>query len=498
MSASDTSLTVAAVDLGSNSFHMVIARTNGDDVDIVDRLREPVRLADGMSDKGELTAEAEERALECLRRFHQRLAGLPASQVRAVGTNTLRQARAATDFRAAAREALGYPIEVVSGEEEARLIYSGVAHDSAADGPRLVVDIGGGSTEVIVGEGFTPIRAHSFYMGCVNFSQRFFPKGVIERDAFRRAETAAAIELRPVERRLRDGWLSAAGASGTANAVADLLRNAGWTEGDITLPALKKLRKALCVAGSTSAIKLPGLNPDRAPVLPGGLAILIALFKRLHIPSMTGARGALREGVLYDLVGRIRHEDIRDFTIQRFVERYRVDAEHGERVARTARDLYAQLGVDDAADQEDAHHFLRWGALLHEVGLTVSHTGYHKHGAYIVANANMPGFSADDQALLAALIRGHRRKLNKVVFADVLASRRERAWRLAMILRLAVLLNRSRSRPPTPRLRVDGEDRWHLAFSSEWLAEHPLTQADIEAEVPRLASGGVLLEMRSD
>ncbi|HMB70515.1 MAG TPA: exopolyphosphatase, partial [bacterium] len=381
-------MTVAAVDLGSNSFHMVIARYLEHDLHMMDRLREPVRLAEGLQPDESIAAEVAERAIACLERFGQRLRGLPHTQVRAVGTNTMRQAQNARDFGARARKALGHPIEVISGQEEARLVYLGISHTHPMEGTRrLAVDIGGGSTEVIVGEGFEALRSHSLFMGCVRFSREFFPGGAITRDGFRKAENAAGLELQTVREPLRAmGWDSAVGSSGTINAVSELLSQNGLGGPEITLPRMKKLRKTLVAAGHVDRLSLAGLKPDRAPVLAGGLAILIGVFKNLEVAVMSPSSGALREGVLYDLVGRMEHQDVRDRTIRRLVDQYHVDLAHAGRVEATALGTLAQLepawAKDDAWAGEPgaARRLLTWASLLHEIGLTVSYTGYHKHG----------------------------------------------------------------------------------------------------------------------
>lgn len=489
--------TVAAVDLGSNSFHMIIARWLEHDLHVLDRMREPVRLADGLDKDGRITEEAQERALSCLERFGQRVREIPRPYVRAVGTNTLRQARNAREFRGKAQRILGHPIEVISGLEEARLIYLGVAHSHSYDSKhRLVVDIGGGSTEVIIGEGFEILRSHSLFMGCVTFTHIYFPGGAITRDSFRVAETAAGLELRGVETLLRGvGWSVAVGASGTVNAIAEILRANAWTSGEITLEGMKRLRKSCVAAGSIGALEIPGLKPDRAPVLPGGLAILIAIFKSLGITSLAPSPGALREGLLYEIVGRIRHEDVRDRTIRRLVDQYDVDLAQAARVERSALALFEGLKEAWSLDADSAVKLLMWSSRLHEIGLAVSHTGYHKHGAYLTTHSDLPGFSRDDQQLLAALIGIHRRKIARESLAELPAASAENALRLGVILRLAVLLNRARTPETTPEVRVsDGGKGVELLFPAGGLAERPLTVADLEQESGFLKSAGYELK----
>jgi exopolyphosphatase/guanosine-5'-triphosphate,3'-diphosphate pyrophosphatase len=495
----DRPLSVAALDLGSNSFHMVIARSEGGNLQILDRLREPVRLAAGLDADGRLTDASQEKALACLRKFGERIRGIPRDHVRAVGTNTLRRARNGMAFRSRAGEALGRPVEVISGQEEARLIYLGVSHNhpSAAE-RRLVVDIGGGSTEVIVGERFEALSGHSLFMGCVTYSRTYFPGGVVTRDSFRLAETAAGLELRAIERQLRErGWETAIGASGTINAVGEILRQQGWTSGEITLPAMKKLRKTLVRARRIKDVALLGLRASRAPVLPGGLAILIGAFKSLGIDSMTSSSGALREGVLYDLLGRIRHEDVRDRTIRRMVDLYHADTDQASRVQQTVLALFDQLLPGWEIDESYARQMLTWAARLHEIGLAISYTGFHKHGAYLVANSHMPGFATDDQLLLAALIRGQRRKLALPVLSDLPGTAPENALRMCVIFRLAALLNRSRVAETTPR--VSATPDWNtltLELPEDWPRRHPLILADLEQERRYLSAAGIDLVLR--
>jgi exopolyphosphatase/guanosine-5'-triphosphate,3'-diphosphate pyrophosphatase len=489
---------VAAVDLGSNSFHMVVARLVHGQLQFVDRLRDRVALAAGLDADHRLAPEARDRALASLQRFGQRLRDFPPGTVRAVGTNTLRQARDSAAFMAQASELLGHPIEIISGREEARLVYLGVAHDvEQAEGRRLVVDIGGGSTECILGERFEPLVADSLYMGCVTWSRRFFPDGQITRDGMREAEIAARLELSSIEQRYKTvGWQAALGSSGTITAMDDILRATGSPEAGITLKGLRRIRKALLAAGHTSRVSLPGMPADRAPVLAGGLAILVAIFEGLEVAEMTAAHAALREGLLYDLLGRIRHEDVRDRTIERLQASYHVDVHHAARVERTALGLLRVVADDWGLAGPEAQRFLTWAARLHEIGLSIAYSGYQKHGAYIVENADMPGFSRDDQLLLAALIQGHRRKLLRERFKGVSPGRLPVALRLCVLLRLAVRLNRNRTARPLhiEALRVR-KDRVELTFPPAWLDEHPLTRADLEAEATLLAPAGFELQI---
>ena len=495
-------ITLAAVDLGSNSFHMVIARFLTHDLQTFDHLREPVRLAAGLDENGELSEEAQERAIACLERFGQRLRAIPDAHVRAVGTNTLRQARKVRGFAERALRALGTEVEIISGQEEARLIYLGVTQSHATRAARkLVVDIGGGSTEIVAGRGFDVLEAHSLYMGCVGYSRRYFPEGRLDRENFRQAETAAGLELQSIGRSLREiGWETAIGASGTINAIGEILRQNEWAEQNVTLVGMKKLRKALVRFGSSDKVELRGLTSSRLPVLPGGLAILMAVFKALEIDEMRSSSGALREGVLYDLAGRMRHEDVRDRTIRRFLDQYDADRAQAARVERTALNLLAQLRQNWKIDTEEGERLLEWASHLHEIGIAVSHAGFQKHGAYLVRHSDMPGFAEEEQKRIAALIRIHRRKLTRATLAEYVDdSRTELLLRLGVLLRISVLLNRSRTTSATPDIEVSSDwTQIRLRFPAGWMVDHPLTVADIERETDFLAAVQIHLEIEEE
>ena len=485
--------TVAAVDLGSNSFHMVVARHDGERLEILDRLRERVALAAGLRSDHTLDAPTRERALACLRRFGQRLAGLQPDSVRAVGTNTLRKTADPRPFLEAATEALGQRIEVVAGMEEARMVYLGVARSLDAHvGKRLVVDVGGGSTELIIGEGLKPLLRDSLQMGCVSFQRKYFADGAITEQAMHRAIVGARVQMRGMERRFaREGWNEAVGSSGTVKAVDAILRANGWSVGGITAQGLAQLRRSLLAAGHADRLSLPGLESDRVPVIAAGVAVVTAVFEGLQLDRMTASTGALREGLLWDLLGRIRDEDIREKTVEDFEHRYGVDQLHATRVEESAATLFASVKEPWGLDDPDLPRLLGWGARLHEIGLSIGHSGYHRHGAYILANAALTGFSRDDQAMLAALIHGHRRRLTADRLGQWLAPALAHGvgLKLSVILRLACRVHRTRERGlPTPAINVS-EDLVRLTFPPGWLDEHPLTRADLldEREVLRAA-----------
>ncbi|MFM1886127.1 MAG: hypothetical protein RL026_1284 [Pseudomonadota bacterium] len=492
---------LAAVDLGSNSFHLIVARNVGGQLVVIDKLREMVRLGQGVDERGQLDKVAARRAIACLERFGQRLAELHAGQVRAVGTNALRQAHGKAGFLKRAREALGHPIEIVSGREEARLIYAGVAHTSRPEpGRRLVVDIGGGSTEMIIGEGTEPLELESLRLGCVSMSAAAFPEGRMTARRFAAARIIAQQELEPVQERYRAlGWDSALGSAGTARAVFEALREIQPRTTAITPEGCEALIATLCRVGDIRKLSLASVSEERRAVLPGGLAVLVEVLRQLGIREMRVADGGLREGLLYDMVGRLTDEDARERTVRSMQLRYHVDRPHAGRVEETALELLS--GIRTASDLEDpqAAQALRWAARLHEIGLDVAHSGYHRHGAYLLDNADMPGFAREEQHLLARLVGAHRRKLSVEGLEKLIPPWNERALWLIVVLRLAVVLHRGRNANelPSPRLQRRGRSL-ALGFSARWLRRHPLTQADLQQEAEHLEAQGLRLRVVTD
>ncbi len=486
---------IAAVDLGSNSFHMVVARTKGGEPVLVDRLREMVQLASGLDADGRLSPESRDRAIECLRRFGQRLRHMAPSDVRAVGTNTLRAAADAGEFVLDAERALGHSIETISGIEEARLIFLGVTRTLPDPRRRrLVVDIGGGSTEVIVGDE-APLGMESLYMGCITFSRAHFGDGRLTAESWRRAELAALQELEPVAGRFRAlEWEEAVGASGTIRAIDGLVRTYGWSRDGITAEALGRLRDMLLEAGRVGRLKLKELNPRRRTTIAGGAAILSALFEALGVDVMRRSDGALREGLLYDFLGRMRDQDARERGVEALADRARVDRRQASRVKQTALALLAQVAESWGLEAGDARQFLSWAANLHEIGLDIAHNHYHRHGEYMVAHADLQGFSLPEQQALATLVRAHRRKFPTEVIAAL--PRNWSSWteRLTVPLRLSVVLHRSRSTLPLPPMALaTAKKALDLRFPPEWLDQHPLTRADLETEAAYLREAGYRL-----
>ncbi|MEO8040357.1 MAG: exopolyphosphatase [Betaproteobacteria bacterium] len=480
---------VAAVDLGSNSFRLQVGRVVDDQIYPLDSLREAVRLAAGLSADKRLDEQSQQRALDALHRFGERLRGFQPGAVRAIGTNTLRVAKNARDFLARAEAALGFPIEVVAGKEEARLIYLGVSHSlPPTPEKRMVVDIGGGSTEFIIGSGYKPQKLESLYMGCVSYTLRYFEGGRITKSALKQAELAARIELQTIEKEFARGhWRHAVGSSGTARTIGDVITANGWANGSITREGIDRMRSLLLKAGDVDRLDMPGLKSDRAAVLPGGFAIMLAIFEELDVKDMILATGAMRQGILYDMLGRFHQKDMRDTTVRQFKKRYHVDVAQSRRVESLALQFYTALAGRSARSDEASLHLLAWAALLHEIGLTVAHSGYHKHSAYIVGNADMPGFSKMEQQHLALLVLAHRGALEKV--RPLVASPDD--WPMIMALRLACLFHRSRSSVQLPAIEAAFRDHaFEIDLPTEWLGRYPLTAAALRSEIREWRSIG--------
>ena len=487
--------TLAAADLGSNSFHLEVGRVDGDQVYPLDSLKETVRLGGGITADRQLDAEAQERALEALKKFAERLRGMPRDTVRVVGTNALRVAKNATAFLREAEKTLGFPIEIISGREEARLIYVGVVHSlPLSNHNRLVVDIGGGSTELIIGNKLKTKSMESLYMGCVSFTTRYFSDGKIDKKAMKAAELAARGQVQTIAARFeKTGWREAVGSSGTARSLAEILLQNGKTERGINADGLEWLKEALIEAGDLKKVSLQGLREDRIPVIAGGTAVMAGVFAELGLKRMTVAEGALRQGVLWDLLGRTHHTDIREVTVDQFVHRYRVDQAQAQRVARLAAALLGEIDTDKDEDLKSRAAYLEWAAKLHEIGMSIAQGAYHKHSAYILANADMPGFSRQAQGWLSNLVLAQRGKLSKMrpAFDDD-----PRLAALAFCLRLGVIFYRSRRNLKLPKMKVsrDGKE-FHVAIDSAWLENNTLAAIALEAEKEQWAATGCKLDI---
>ncbi len=489
---------VAAIDLGSNSFHMVVARVQRGEIRVLERRSEKIQLGAGLDSEQRLTEAVQKRALDCLKRYAQRIEGFVPGSVRIVGTNTLRVASNSEQFITRAQKILGHPIDIVAGREEARLIYLGVSHTLADDkGKRLVIDIGGGSTEFIIGERFEPLVMESLHMGCVSYALKYFPKETISEKGFDAAVTAAHQELLPVRRSLRrTGWKSAVGSSGTIKAIQTVLEANGLGDDGITLDGLYQLRRRVLRARRADDLKLAGLEAQRQGIFAPGLAILIAAFEALEISQMQYSVGALREGALYDLIGRIGHEDVRDRSIQALILRNHVDTAYATRVAGTALKLFDQACKRWELTAED-RDLLRRAALAHEIGLDISHSNYQKHGAYLLQHSDLAGFSRQEQKLLAVLVRAHRRKLGLETFVELRPAMRERALRLAMLLRLAVVLHHGRSEKRLPPLQLKvGDSSMVLRVPAGWATRRTLALADLAQEADYVGAIGYDLTVK--
>ncbi|HZQ75215.1 MAG TPA: exopolyphosphatase [Burkholderiales bacterium] len=484
--------TLAAVDLGSNSFHLQIGRVVGAQIYPLDAVREVVRLGAGLTAEKRIDRATQAAALEALAKFAERLRGFPRQAVRAVGTNALRVAKNSSAFLREARAVLGFPIEVISGREEARLIYIGVAHALPVSSQRrLVVDIGGGSTEVIIGVGLEPQLTESLYMGCVSYTLKYFPGGDIGKGAMKAAELAARQELAGMVNQYRAaGWDEAVASSGTARSIENILRENGFAEEGLTRAGLEKLRSLLIKNEKADPDEIAGLRPNRAAVLPGGVAILSAAMDELGIEAMKVSEGALRHGVLYDLLGRVEHRDMREVTVAQFMRRYHVDAAQAERVRALAMTIYDALSPGAERDEDADRAMLDWAARLAEIGLSIAHAQYHKHSAYILSSADMPGFSRMEQARLARIVLAHRGKLSKVQDAGLEGT----DWKLVFALRTASLILRSRTEARLPFLRVAADaGGFAIDLPQSWLDENALSAAALDAETAYWKAVGMKL-----
>jgi len=488
---------IAAVDMGSNSFHMVVARVEHGEPRVIDRLRDSVRMAAGLRADGTLEAGHRARALDCLARFGQRIAGLSSARVRAVATNTVRRLASPQSFLSAAESALGHPVEIVSGREEGRLIFLGAAHDLPASREnRLVIDIGGGSTEFIVGRGLAPMHTESVQAGCIASTLRFFPGGKLNRKRWQRARGEIGVLLQQfAEDYLEAGWQDAYGSSGTAKSIGAVVQAMKFSDDGITAPALALLRDAMLDQGNIDTLKLPGLAEDRAQVFPGGVVILEAAFAALGIERLRVSESSMREGLLWDLLGRAGGSDPRTASIDALASRYGVDRAQARRVETTALALFDQVAGAWKLDAE-AREWLSWAARVHEIGLAIAHSQHHHHGAYILRHADLAGFSRQEQQLLAAIVEAHRRTPDRARYSSLPQRYRQLARQITALLRLAVLLRRARRAEALPGIRIGATSRrLRVSLPATWLEQHPLTEADLEQERSPMTELGLMLDL---
>lgn len=490
--AEDPSTSYAALDLGSNSFHLIVAREQDGSIEVIDKHREMVRMASGLGESKILTPDSIERALKSLSRMNQRLRTLPHQNVRVVGTNTLRQAKNRDEFLARAEAVLGHKIDVISGQEEGRLVYSAVMHANESREPRrLVIDIGGGSTEFIVGHRFEPHLTESLHMGCISITERWFKDGELTAQNLINATRDAQRELEVMEKPFREhGWDLAIGTSGTVLAVQSALSLYGHSA--ITESSVMELSDRLLNFDTIDNIDSTWCSQRRAQSLPGGIAILRAIFSSLLVERLDVSTGALREGLLHDLIGRKHHNDIRERSVRSLMTRYQIDDQQAKGVASTALQMFDSVYPVPNDEQQDDRQLLRWAALLHEIGLSISHIAYHKHGAYLLEHLDVQGFALTEQQQLGWLVRTHRRR---VVQKEHMPHGHSLVH-LCVMLRLAVALRRNRSGEDLPLINL----RFHehvcqLTLEKRWLDEHPLTRLDLEQETDFLNELDLLLEI---
>ncbi|WP_323925514.1 exopolyphosphatase [Aeromonas caviae] len=474
----------AAVDLGSNSFHMVIARLTEGRMQIIDRIKERVRLAEGMDEQRRMSPEAMARGLDCLALFAERLTNIKPDQIRIAGTYTLRRASNARDFVREAAKVLNHPIEIISGQEEARLIYQGVAHTQHIEGQVLVVDIGGGSTELIIGEGFEHKALTSRKMGCVSFTQSFFGNGKLGEKAFNAAVLEAQHQLAPIINQYRKlGWQSCLGSSGSIRTVRDVLQGEEWTDGAITLAGLERLKEEMLKHKRVDQLKLAGLTEERQGVFAAAVAILLGLFTSLPIERMEYSDGALREGLLYEFEERLQHHDIRERTALALSTHYHIDKRQATRVESSVLSLFDALSGPWEMPEEPYRAILGWAARLHEIGLAINYSGIHKHSAYILQNTDLPGFNQDDQALLAVLVRFHRKGLKLSELPALPNHDEQTVLRCIRILRLAVAAHHRRQDNLLPEWNVQAAgDQLVVTLPLDWCDENKLLMQNLEKE----------------
>ena len=485
----------AAIDLGSNSFHMLIARYEDGHFEVIDREKEMVQIARGLQDNGSIDESAKDRALDCLHRFSERLRDIPSEQVRAVGTKTLRAARKSASFLKQAEKQLGHPIQIISGFEEARLVYCGLSHQITNDSSqRLVIDIGGGSTEFVIGKGYDPQILESLSLGCVSFTNRYFKNGNSYEEHMNRAYIAACSELESIRSiYLKKGWKVAYGTSGTIKAIGELV--APNDAPVIDYEGLKLLYKETIRNAGLNNKDLPKLRRD---VLPAGVAILKAIFDQLKIETLHVASSTLKEGLIFDTVGRFSQDDSREATVNLLSERYAIDEEQSKRVDKTSAALWKQI-KDKAPDLSGVSRtkVLHWASRLHEIGLSVSHGSHHNHGYYLLQHSDLAGFGRYEQYIFASLVRFHRKKIRLDAFEEVDSSVCDAFIPLLICLRLAVRFCRRREDLNSkPRLEKNNSS-FTLTTDELWLASNPLTRAGLIREIELLEGIGVHLELKS-
>ncbi len=489
---------LAALDLGSNSFHMIIAQQDVEGgLIIMDQMKEMVRLNAGLDESGNLSEESQLKAMDCLQRFSQRLRNIPPNRVRAVGTNTFRVAHNSVEFISQAEKVLGHHISIISGHEEARLIYLGAAFGLEVRGrARLVIDIGGGSTELIIGRGYDAELMDSLYMGCVSMSRRFFPDGNITADRLEQARATADQELAPIVKRyLAAGWEEVVGTSGSIRAVDGLSRSLGIPHDWVSRESFECIDEWILKRGHIDRLDL--LTEQRRPVFVGGYAIISSIFSALGLHRLESTGGALREGVLYDLNGRLRDRDSRDQGVKAMVARFNLDLDQARRVQNTCLNLLSHVEKSWNLEEIIWHKMLVWACQLHEIGTIIAFSQNHKHGGYIIENTDIDGFSRQQQRILSLLVRSHRQKFPLALFNAIPEALRDQAIHAAILLRLAMAFNRGRTEAPKPHSILNVSDRkLTLELDKHWCDQHPLTMMDLKTEANFLHQVGFCLDIR--
>jgi len=490
---------IAAIDLGSNSFHLIIARIVEGTLQPIMKQKIRVQLASGLDHQDWLSDVAIDRGLEALTSFSFALKGFKQASVRVLATHTLRRAKNAQQFIKRAHKVLPYPIEVVSGDEEARLIYQGVAHTQVSQGKRLVLDIGGGSTEVILGLDFEPELLRSVTMGCVTFSQQYFHQGKITAKRFDQAYAAAMEKFELAAQHFSaQSWSSCIGTSGTNKAMLRLAQHLDPDTEVLDKKRLKNIRQYLIDQGHTQTLTLDNISEQRRGVLPGGLAVLMALFDSLGIEQMQVSESALREGALYEMDERLHHKDIRTRSVSGLAKRYYVDHKQANRVLETANSLYEQLKYDCKLQQDDLKLLLNSGALLHETGLHVHTRGFHHHSAYIMQHSDLPGFNQQQQDVLVTLVQNCRKRMKGPFDSGRNLISQEQVLYLCVILRLAVLLQHKRQSHFVPHINATAKDKQILlSFPENWLTDKPAVRLALEIEQGYFKEQGLALVIDS-
>ncbi|NCB56006.1 MAG: guanosine-5'-triphosphate,3'-diphosphate diphosphatase [Gammaproteobacteria bacterium] len=487
----DQSPLYAAIDLGSNSFHMLMVREVAGAIRTVAKVKRKVRLAAGLDTEHNLSLEAMARGWDCLRLFAEQLQDVPRENIRVVGTATLRLARNVDSFLRTAEQVLGHHIEIISGEDEARTIYQGVSWTSSGEGNRLVIDIGGASTELVIGESNEAKLLNSLHMGCVTWIKRYFADGLLNEANFTAAIDAAKAVLQEVAPEYRKlGWLSCVGASGTVQALQEIMIAQGRSE-RVTLAKLYELKAQTITCGHLDMLVLQGLMPERLSVFPSGLAILIAIFETLHIENMTLAGGALREGLIYGMVGKNRSCDVRERTADSLITRYQMDRIQAERVRDAALYAFQQVQKEWQLSEQYGRPMLRWAAMLHELGLCIEYKKAPQHAAYIIDNIDMPGFTPAQKQLLSALVYNQRDSFKLDVLEKQNAVSLRQACRLARLLRFAIILCMRRTEGSVPRFVLEANDeQLMLRLPLGWMNEHYLRASELQLEAERQIAMG--------